>query len=240
MTIKPCEIRALRISYTPPPPNGTLFAVKIVSNGQIIAQVLIKRETTMNKIKSLMTISALSVVVLILPAIASAQYGGYGNGGYNNGQYSNIKSTVRNLKDRSKDLKKEIDRLDDRRNNGGRNNGGWNNGGWNNGGYGNNVDVRSLKNLADQFRKAADRLENKYDNGRDQYKSSNEARRVLELGSQLDREIRRSRLNLYSWNQISYDLRIVAQAYNGRGNTGWGNGRGNNNDRNGMPSWWPF
>lgn len=195
----------------------------------------------MNKIKSLMTISALSIMVLILPAIASAQYGGYGNGGYNNGQYgqySNIKSTVRNLKDRSKDLKKEIDRLDDRRNNGG-----WNNGGWNNGGYNNNVDVRSLKNLADQFRKAADKLEDKYDDGRDQYKSSNEARRVLELGSQLDREIRRSRLNLYNWNQISNDLRIVANAYNnngGRGNGGWGNGRGNGNGRNGMPSWWPF
>lgn len=195
----------------------------------------------MNKIKSLMTISALSIMVLILPAIASAQYGGYGNGGYNNGQYgqySNIKSTVRNLKDRSKDLKKEIDRLDDRSNNGG-----WNNGGWNNGGYNNNVDVRSLKNLADQFRKAADKLEDKYDDGRDQYKSSNEARRVLELGSQLDREIRRSRLNLYNWNQISNDLRIVANAYNnngGRGNGGWGNGRGNGNGRNGMPSWWPF
>ena len=207
----------------------------------------------MNKIKSLMTISALSIMVLILPAIASAQYGGYGNGGYNNGQYgqySNIKSTVRNLKDRSKDLKKEIDRLDDRRNNGGwnnggygNNNGGWNNGGYGNGGYNNNVDVRSLKNLADQFRKAADKLEDKYDDGRDQYKSSNEARRVLELGSQLDREIRRSRLNLYNWNQISNDLRIVANAYNnngGRGNGGWGNGRGNGNGRNGMPSWWPF
>ncbi len=200
----------------------------------------------MNKIKSLMTISALSIMVLILPAIASAQYGGYGNGGYNNGQYgqySNIKSTVRNLKDRSKDLKKEIDRLDDRRNNGGWNNGGWNNGGYGNGGYNNNVDVRSLKNLADQFRKAADKLEDKYDDGRDQYKSSNEARRVLELGSQLDREIRRSRLNLYNWNQISNDLRIVANAYNnngGRGNGGWGNGRGNGGGRNGMPSWWPF
>ncbi|MBK8304468.1 MAG: hypothetical protein WBC19_03545 [Pyrinomonadaceae bacterium] len=211
----------------------------------------------MNKIKSLMTISALSIMVLILPAIASAQYGGgYGNGGYNNGQYgnngyyTNIKSTVRDLKDRSKDLKKEIDRLDDRRNNGGwnnggygNNNGGWNNGGYGNGGYNNNVDVRSLKNLADQFRKAADKLEDRYDDGRDQYKSSNEARRVLELGSQLDREIRRSRLNLYNWNQISNDLRIVANAYNnngGRGNGGWGNGRGNGNGRNGMPSWWPF
>ncbi len=204
-----------------------------------------------------MTISALSIMVLILPAIASAQYGGgYGNGGYNNGQYgnngyyTNIKSTVRDLKDRSKDLKKEIDRLDDRRNNGGwnnggygNNNGGWNNGGYGNGGYNNNVDVRSLKNLADQFRKAADKLEDRYDDGRDQYKSSNEARRVLELGSQLDREIRRSRLNLYNWNQISNDLRIVANAYNnngGRGNGGWGNGRGNGNGRNGMPSWWPF
>lgn len=200
-------------------------------------------------------------MVLILPAIASAQYGGgYGNGGYNNGQYgnngyyTNIKSTVRDLKDRSKDLKKEIDRLDDRRNNGGwnngNNNGGWNNGGWNNGGYGNggynNVDIRSLKNLADQFRKAADKLEDRYDDGRDQYKSSNEARRVLELGNQLEREIRRSRLNLYNWNQISNDLRIIANAYNGRnnggwnngnGNGGWGNGRGNGNGR---PSWWPF
>lgn len=204
-----------------------------------------------------MTISALSIMVLILPAIASAQYGGgYGNGGYNNGQYgnngyyTNIKSTVRDLKDRSKDLKKEIERLDDRRNNGGWNNGGWNNGGWNNGGYGNggynnNVDFRSLKNLADQFRKAADKLEDRYDDGRDQYKSRNEARRVLELGDQLGREIRRSRLNGYlqNWNQINNDLRIVANAYN-RGNSGWGNGNGGwgngNGNNNGRPSWWPF
>ena len=219
----------------------------------------------MNKIKSLITISALSIMVLILPAIASAQYGGYGNGGYNNGQYgnsgyyTNIRSTVRDLKDHSKDLKKEIERLDDRRhnggwnnggygnNNGGRNNGGYGNGGYGNGGYNNNVDFRSLRNLADQFRKAADRLEDKYDDGRDQYKSSNEARRVLELGSQLEREIRRSGLNGYlqNWNHISNDLRIVANAYNynggrgnGNGSGGWGNGSGNG--RNGMPSWWPF
>ncbi|MEQ1922869.1 MAG: hypothetical protein ABL952_10210 [Pyrinomonadaceae bacterium] len=216
----------------------------------------------MNKIKSLITISALSIMVLILPAIASAQYGGYGNGGYNNGQYGNngyynIRSTVRNLKDRSKDLKKEIERLDDRRNNGGWNNGGYgnNNGGWNNGGYGNggygnggynnNVDFRSLKNLADQFRKAADKLEDKYDDGRDQYKSANEARRVLDLGNQLEREIRRARLQQYlqNWNQINNDLRVIANAYNGRNNGGWNNGNGNGNggwNNGGRPSWWPF
>ncbi len=197
-----------------------------------------------------MTISALSIMVLILPAIASAQYGGgYGNGGYNNGQYgnngyyTNIKSTVRDLKDRSKDLKKEIERLDDRRNNGGWNNGGWNNGGYGNGGYNNNVDFRSLRHLADQFRKAADKLEDRYDDGRDQYKSTNEARRVLELGDQLGREIRRSRLNGYlqNWNQINNDLRVIANAYNGRNNGGWNNGNGNGGWNNGRrPSWWPF
>ena len=64
----------------------------------------------MNRVKILITISAFSLLVLCLPAIASAQYGGYGNGGYNNGGYGNngyygdIRSTIRDLKNRSKNF----------------------------------------------------------------------------------------------------------------------------------------
>ena len=161
----------------------------------------------MNRLKNIISIAAFSLLVMGLPAIASAQYGGgYPGNGYPNGGYGN--------------------------------------GGYGNGGYNNNVDFRSLKHLADQFRKAADKLEDKYDDGRDQYKSSNEARRVLDLGNQLEREIRRARLNGYlqNWNQINNDLRVIANAYN-RGNSGWGNGNGNGNGgwgNGGRPSWWPF
>ena len=65
----------------------------------------------MNRFNILITIAAFSLMVLGLPAIASAQYGGYDpygrNGGYNNGRYGNngnygdMRSTVRNLKSRS-------------------------------------------------------------------------------------------------------------------------------------------
>ncbi len=239
----------------------------------------------MNKIKGFITISAFSLLVLCLPAIASAQYGGNGgwnngnnnggynngnnNGGYNNGGYGNngysrdIRSTVRDLKERSKNFAKMIDRDRDNNNNGGYNNGGYNNGGYNNGGYNNgqygnyggynnggynnNDQRKSLKKMADRFKDAADNLEDKYDNGRDMYKSSDEAQRVLNYGSQLEQSLNNYGSSSYlrsEWSQISRDLRIISDAYrynnNGRGN---GNGRGNNNgtwNNGNKPSWWPF
>lgn len=194
----------------------------------------------MNRLSKIISIAAFSMMVLLLPAIASAQYYPNGNqypndpygrnGGYNNGQYGNygnIKTTLRNLKERSKNFKRSVERSNDR------DNGGW----W--GGNGNNNNNRTLRSLADDFKKATDRLEKKYGNGRDLYRSSDEARRVLDIGSQIDREFSRMRFNnnlRNEWNQINYDLRIVAGTY------GYNNNRypQNRSGRSNRPSWWPF
>src|SRR5207253_6454899 len=89
----------------------------------------------MNRIKSLIAVGAFSLLVLGIPAIASAQYngqydpygrnGGYNNGGYNNGGYGNngnygsygnngyygdSRGTLRDLKKGSNDFHREVDR----------------------------------------------------------------------------------------------------------------------------------
>ena len=86
----------------------------------------------MTRFKSLITIAAFSLAVLCLPAIASAQYnGGYGNGGYNNGGYNNgrygnggygdMRSIVKDLKNKAGDFQRQLDRdLDNSRYNGSR------------------------------------------------------------------------------------------------------------------------
>lgn len=133
------------------------------------------------------------------------------NRGGNNGGYNqNLRSTIVNLKNRSKQFEKRIDRefRNDRNNRNNRNRGGW---------FGSN----NLENLTNRFSDAVKRLEKDYDNRRDYNSSSNEVRQVLNLGSQIDRELSRSRAN-YSlrndWNKIKQDLRVLAQAYNLRYN----------------------
>ncbi len=180
----------------------------------------------MNKIKNLMAFGAFAVVMLCVPAIASAQWG---NGGYNNNY--NIKQNVKNLKNRAKDFERSVDRYDDRYDRRG--------GAWGNWGGGRSSD--RLESLAEDFRKAADRLENKYGNGRNLNNSADEARRVLDIASQIDREIRSTRNNnLQSqWNAMRYDLNQVANTYGYNGNR---NRRGdrNGNWRNNIPFPLPF
>src|SRR6266550_3693712 len=176
----------------------------------------------MNRIKSLIAVGAFSLLVLGIPAIASAQYngqydpygrnGGYNNGGYynggygnngnygsygNNGYYGDIRGTLRDLKQRSNDFHREVDRSS----------------GGIFGGYSRNNNDRYLRDLANNFHKAADRLESHYNNGRDQYRSQSDAQEVLNLGSQLGQEMRRARGNRYlenQWRGIDNDLRVVA------------------------------
>ncbi len=209
----------------------------------------------MKRIKNLLAIGAFSLLVLGIPAIASAQYnggndpygrnGGYNNGGYNNGQYGNngnytdMRSVVRDLKNHSRELQKHLDRdLDRSRYNGSRR-------------------EDQLNGLARQFKDAVNRL-SESNNGR----QDNNIQRVLDLGSQLERSLSRSGLDYHiqeSWNSIRYDLQLLRNSYGGYNNNnnnnrngGWnngnnrnypnnypngnGNGRGNNN----RPSWWPF
>lgn len=181
----------------------------------------------MKKIKGLLAISAFSLLILGLPAIASAQwngggYGGYGNGGYGNGGYGNrnIKSSVKNLKNRAERFEDAVDRYDDddrysRR------------GGY--GGYGNYGGGGNIESLANQFKDATDDLEDAYGNGRDLSNSADEARRVLDLASAIDREIynSRGRGNMQGlWNSMRQDLNAIASVY------GYNNGYPNRNNRN--------
>lgn len=157
----------------------------------------------MNRYKSLFAVFAFSLLVLTLPAIASAQWGG--NNRRNDDDYygrnnRNLNSTIRNLKNRSRSFERRIDReLDRSRMNGSRR-------------------EDRINDIAADFARAADDLENRYDNRNDYGRSQNEARRVLQLGSQLDRALGRMRLNNgldNDWNRIQQDLRVLANAYGG-------------------------
>lgn len=188
----------------------------------------------MKRINYLVAIGAFSFLVLGLPAIASAQYGGQydpngRNGGYDNGQYGNygnygnLRSTIRDLKNRSKELKKHLDRDLDRSR------------------YDGTRREDQLNDLARRFKDAVSRLSESNNGRRD-----NEVQRVLDLGSQLDRSLSRTRLDYHiqeMWSGIRYDLQVLGNAY-GYNN----NNRNNRNNRypqtgNGgynKPSWWPF
>ena len=165
----------------------------------------------MNRIKNFVALAAFSLMVLALPSIASAQWGGNNgrNGGYgNNGYYGNIRQNIQNIKNRAKTFEREANR-------GGRGN-------YNNG---------NISGLARSFRSSVDDLLSAYNNGRDMNRSSDEARRVLDLGSQISQEMYRSRGDnsmQYEWGQINNDLDVIAAAY-GYNN----NNRNNRNNRNG-------
>ncbi len=155
----------------------------------------------MNRFRNLIAVFAFALLVLALPSMASAQRRGdrnndYYGSGVNN---RNIKSTVKNLKNRSKQFARQVDHdLDHSRYDG------------------TNREDR-IDDLVKNFADAADHLEDKYDNGRNMNRSADEARRVLDLGARINRVIYRARLNRNlqgDWNNIQQDLRVIASAYN--------------------------
>lgn len=173
----------------------------------------------MNRFKKLTAIFAFSLLVLALPTIASAQWRDRDDDdNYNrNGRYNrNIEYTVKNLRNRSRNFARTVDReLDNSR-------------------YDNRNREDRINDLAEQFKRAADDLEDSYDNGRNYNNSQDEARRVLQLGQQLDNALYRSRLNYNvqnEWNQIRQDLDVIANAY-GYNNRSYRNNRNNRNNRN--------
>lgn len=182
----------------------------------------------MNRIKILVVVFAFSLLVLSLPAAASAQWRDnrrnddyYGNSGYNR----NLQSTVRNLKNRSQQFERRVDRELDRSRYDGRN------------------QEDRINDLAEDFANAADRLDDEYDNQRDYNSSRDEAQRVLQLGSQLDRIISRARFsnNIQSeWSRIRQDLQVLANAYGGNYNNNNRNNRGRNNRNNDNRNRFPF
>lgn len=162
----------------------------------------------MKSIINLFALGAFSLMVLALPSVASAQY--YPNGGYGNGSYNrNIKGTVQNLKNRARNFERTTNRIEDRRDD---RDDRWRNrnGGWNGG------NIEKIEDLADDFKKATDKLADKYGNGRNLNNSRDAARRVLDLGGQIDQAMSRMRGNSMmsrEWNMIRQDLNVIAQVY---------------------------
>jgi hypothetical protein len=184
----------------------------------------------MRLIKNLIITGAFALLILGVPAIASAQYGQYDpygrNGGYNNGRYGtygngDMRSVVRDLKNRSRDLTRQLDRdLDHSRYNGTRR-------------------EDDINAMARDFHNAVNRLSESNNNyGR----NDDRINRVMSLGSELDRAISRTRIsyNVQSiWSGIQSDLSALGGGYGGYNNNnrrnrngGWNNGT--------RPSWWPF
>ena len=170
----------------------------------------------MNRVKNLVTFFAFALLVLSLPVIASAQWrdnrqnDNYGNGRYNR----NLKATVKNLKNRSKQFEKLLDRELDRSR------------------YDDRNREDRLNELAQRFTDATKDLDHEYDNRRDYNESYDEVREVLTLGSRIDRALSRARLSYNvqnQWNMIQQDLRQLANAFNYNDNR---NRRNNDNRRN--------
>lgn len=180
----------------------------------------------MNRYRNLIGIIALALLVLSLPVITSAQWrGDRDDDDYRNdrrGSYNrNLRSTIKNLKNRSNQFERRIDReLDDSR-------------------YDSRNREDRINQIARDFAHAADDLEDVYD-GKDDYRNSyDEAQQVLRLGNQLDRALRRARLSdnvQNEWYRISQDLNVLANAYNSNYNNR--NNRNNRRNRQGNYGDW--
>jgi hypothetical protein len=170
----------------------------------------------MNRFKNLFTIFAFSLLVLALPTLASAQWRDRDrdrDDDYNrNGRYNrNLEGTIKNLKNRSREFARRLDRELDRSR------------------YDNRNREDRLNGLAEDFRRATERLDREYDGRGDYNDSYDEAQRVLQLGQQLGNALYRSRLNYNvqgDWNRIQQDLNILSNAY------GYNNRNNRNRNRN--------
>src|SRR3954451_1079381 len=135
-----------------------------------------------NRQKVIRTALAAAVLALGVPLFASAQggngqWGQWGNypdyrrddryGDRYSGQY--LHSAASRVKDRSHDFQRSLDSFLDRSRYNGR-----------------NMEDR-INDRAQEFRNAADRFKDRLGDGRDPYRASSEARRMLDLGWQLDR-----------------------------------------------------
>ena len=184
-----------------------------------------------NRQRLIPTVIAAALVALFLPLIASAQ-GNYDPWGRdrrdrNNGRYDNryenrtLRDAARRVDERSRDFQRHLDSALDRSR------------------YDNTRREDNINQIANEFRNAASQFRNRVGDGRDFNRGSNEAQRLLSLGSRIDRLVSRARLDsrtLSDWSQIRQGLRVIGDFYRGNYNNGAYNdrnrGRGNNDD------WW--
>lgn len=188
-----------------------------------------------NRRKIITTVFGAALMALFLPLIASAQgnYDPWGRDrrdrdyGRNGPRYDNrtLRDAARRLDDRSGDFQRHLDSALDRSR------------------YDNTRREDNINQLAGEFRNAAGRFRNRVGDGRDNYRGADEANRLLQLGSRINRVIGRLRLDSRSasdWSQISQDLRLIANIYgNGRNDGYYGRDDGNRgNDRRDNNDWW--
>ena len=213
-----------------------------------IAEILKLGRKIMNRISKFFAVSAFALIFLALPSIASAQWRDrdrddddyYGN----NRNNRNLRATLQNLKNRARNFERVTNRVEDRRDDRDDDDRWGNRGPWGNGRRNNRGgDYGRLENLADSFRRATDDLADEYGNGRDLRGSRDEARRVLDIGGQIDNELRNLRggRNLErQWNQIRNDLNAISNVYGSYGAGRYGNGNRNGDWRNRIPFPLPF
>lgn len=182
----------------------------------------------MSNRRTILTLFATAILALCLPVLASAQ-GSYDPWGRNrdnradrrDGNYGGydprtLRDAARRVNDRSGDFQRHLDSaLDHSR-------------------YDNTRREDRINDTAREFRNAASDFRDRIGNGRDLNRATNEARRLVQLGAQIDRFIARNRLDSRSasdWWQIRQDLRLISDAYGFNGN--YGDYRRNDNN-----PWW--
>ncbi|MBA3248497.1 MAG: hypothetical protein H0T63_10500 [Pyrinomonadaceae bacterium] len=170
-----------------------------------------------NRRPQTLTLIAMLLILLGLPALVSAQ-GGYDPWGrdrdgrrdrrdddrdrdnrrtsdYNR---NTLRGAVQRVKDRSKNFEREVDRLLDRsRVNGTRR-------------------EDRINNEVKDFRQAAERLKDRVGDGRNLNRSVGEAQQLLRAADQVERMLARLRVDARgsaSWREIEYDLRTIADIY---------------------------
>ena len=181
---------------------------------------------------------AVGILVVCLPAAASAQWGRYpqdrypDNRGYGRYDERGLRDSVHRLDRLAKDFERDMDRaLDRSRANGSR-------------------QEDRINDQIHQFRDAVGNLKSRVGNGRDLNRSANEARRVVEEGQQLDRVARPRWFDgrmVSQWSQIQQELRYISNIYGFRYNGGYGRDddwrrRNDRNDRDNRDNrdndWW--
>lgn len=195
----------------------------------------------MNRLRSLLTLSVFSLLILGLPSLASAQWGNnrndnrrdrnddyYGrnrNGNYGGYGNSDMRSVLSRLKQNTRNFVNNLDRsLDNSRYNG------------------RNREDR-INDIAKDFRNAVNRLDSnsgRYGNNN----SNNEMRNALNLANRLESAFRNAGLRNYNmlnqWNYIRQDLNTLAgYGYNDPYNRNR-NRTNNGNRRNNLPFPLPF
>lgn len=164
------------------------------------------------------------LLALFIPTVASAQSWPDNRRDRDYGRYDSryLRDSIHRLDRLAKDFERDLDRtLDRSRSNGTR-----------------REDM--LNQEARQFRNAVGRLKSSFGNGRDLNRSRDEAQRVLNEASRLDRVMGRMNSQAsYRWSEIRRELNVISNAY-GVGyygsNDDWRRDRRNDN-RNDIP-WW--